>query len=117
MLPLQNTGEILASNTHSTLAVCGSSAINRLSITRLDIIRLPHQVADKNGEVMSDRLLAYLGAALNWYASRSNSYASPIVRGMARTSTKTRASQRVLNDDELRAVCAATEHGDGFIAW
>jgi hypothetical protein len=81
MLPLQNTGEILASNTHSTLAVCGSSAINRLSITRLEIIRLPDQLADKNGEVMSDRLLAYLGAALNWYASRSDSYASPIVRG------------------------------------
>jgi integrase len=46
---------------------------------------------------------------MNWHASRSDEFRSPIVRGMARTSSKERARARVLTDDELRAVWKTAE--------
>ncbi len=78
-------------------------------VRRTDIIRLLDAVADNNGLVMADRLLAYIRRVMNWHATRSDDYRSPIVRGMARTSSKERARQRVLSDDELRAVWKAAE--------
>ena len=50
----------------------------------------------------------------NWYAARHNSYSSPIVRGMKRTDPKNRKRDRILRDDELRAVWAALPNGDTF---
>src|SRR5439155_11034595 len=44
---------------------------------------------------------------MNWHASRSDDFRSPIVMGMARTRAKERARERILSDDELRAVWAA----------
>jgi integrase len=41
---------------------------------------------------------------MNWYATRSDDFRSPIVRGMARVKAKERARERTLTDDELRAV-------------
>jgi integrase len=79
------------------------------SIKRSDIIRVLDRVAVENGEVMADRTLAYIGRVLSWHASRSDDFVSPIVRGMARTSSKERARQRVLSDDELRAVWRTAE--------
>ena len=43
---------------------------------------------------------------MNWHAARSDEFRSPIVRGMARASGRSR--DRVLNDDEFRAVWRAT---------
>src|SRR5262249_7603147 len=62
-----------------------------------------------NGPVMADRTLAYIRKVMNWHASRSDEFRSPIVRGMARTSSKERARARILTDDELRAVWKAAE--------
>jgi hypothetical protein len=76
----------------------GGKAIEE--IRRTDIIRLLDDVADNHGPVMADRLLAYMRRVMNWHASRSDTYSSPIVRGMARTSSKERARQRTLSDDE-----------------
>jgi len=78
-------------------------------IKRTDIIRVLDDVADSGALVMADRVLAAIRKVMNWHASRSDDYRSPIVRGMARTSTKERARQRVLTDDEIRAFWAATE--------
>src|SRR5215470_12695586 len=60
-------------------------------IKRTDVIRLLDDVADNNGLVMADRLLAYMRRVMNWHASRSDTYNSPIVRGMARTKGRERA--------------------------
>jgi integrase len=46
---------------------------------------------------------------MNFHASRTDDYAPPLARGMARQSTKHQARTRVLNDDEIRALWAATD--------
>jgi integrase len=56
---------------------------------------------------MSSLALAYLRKVLNWHATRDDDFLSPIVRGMAR-GTATRRD-RVLTDDELRAVWKAAD--------
>jgi integrase len=50
---------------------------------------------------------------MNWHASRSDDFRSPIVRGMATTANKDRARKRILTDDELRAVWKAAEVMEG----
>jgi integrase len=72
-------------------------------------VRLLDRIEDENGPVMADRTLAYVRKVMNWHASRSDEFRSPIVRGMARTSGKERARARILNDDELRAIWTAAE--------
>jgi integrase len=73
-------------------------------IQRSEIIRCLDQVEDEQGPVQADRTLAAISRIMNWHASRSDSFRSPIVRGMARTKPKERARDRVLTHDELRAV-------------
>lgn len=58
----------------------------------------------KGGPVMADQTLALIRKIMNWWATRSDDFRSPIVRGMARTKPRERARERVLSDDELRAV-------------
>ena len=55
---------------------------------------------------MADRTLEIIRKVMNWHAARSDEFRSPIVRGMARASGRSR--DRVLNDDEIRAVWRAT---------
>src|SRR5215218_10176104 len=50
---------------------------------------------------------------MNWHASRSDEFRSPIVRGMARTSGKDRARDRILTDDELRVIWRSAEAATG----
>ena len=57
-------------------------------------------------------VLAHLRKAFNWQAIRDDEFASPIVRGMARTKPKDRARDRVLADDEIRDVWKALETAD-----
>ena len=84
-------------------------------IKRSEIIRLLDKIeagelkdADgdpiKGGPVMADRTLAVIRKIMNWHATRSDDFRTPIVRGMARTKAKERARVRTLTDDELRAV-------------
>jgi integrase len=82
-------------------------------IRRSDIVKLLDTIEDENGAVMADRTLAYIRKIMNWHASRSDDFRSPIVRGMARTSGKERARSRILTDDELRAIWKAAEETAG----
>jgi integrase len=50
---------------------------------------------------------------MNWHATRSDDFRSPIVRGMARVKAKERARERTLTDDEIRAVWKAAETTPG----
>jgi integrase len=69
------------------------------------------RIEDESGPVMADRTLAIVRRILNWHASRSDDFRSPIVRGMARTKPKARARERTLTDDELRIIWAAASSG------
>jgi integrase len=77
------------------------------TILRSEIVRLLDKIDDENGPVMADRVLGQVRRIMNWHASRTDNFRSPVVRGMARTKPKERARDRVLTDDELRAVWKA----------
>jgi hypothetical protein len=73
-------------------------------IKRTDVVRLLDKIATENGPVMADHTLAYLRRVMNWHASRSDDFRAPIVRGMERTKPAQRRRQRILSDEELRAI-------------
>jgi integrase len=74
-------------------------------IKRSEIVRLLDQIEDGSGPVMADHILAIIRRVMNWHASRSDEFRSPIVRGMRRS--KAQARSRILTDDELRKVWTA----------
>lgn len=76
-------------------------------IKRSEIVRLLDRVEDENGAHMAQAVLTVLSRLFNWHASRDDGFSSPVRRGMARTSVKEHARERVLSDDELRAVWEA----------
>jgi integrase len=78
-------------------------------IKRRDVAELLDKVEAENEPVMADRVLAAVRKLFNWIATRDDAFRSPIVKGMARTKPKERARDRVLRDDEIRALWAATE--------
>jgi len=85
--------------------VLGSRPI--AAVRRSDIVRLLDKIEDEQGPVMAHHTLAVIRKIMNWHAARSDDFRSPIVRGMARD--KGQARDRVLSDDELRAVWRADE--------
>ena len=78
-------------------------------IKRSEIVRLLDRIEEESGPVMATQTLAVVRKVMNWHASRSDDFLSPIVRGMARTRPSERARDRILSDDELRKVWAAGE--------
>jgi len=54
--------------------------------------------------VQADMVLAFLRRVFNWHAGRTDDFSSPIIRGMSRSNPRERARQRILSDDELRAI-------------
>lgn len=78
-------------------------------IKRRDVAALLDDVEDENGAVMADRVLAAVRKLFNWYASRDDDFAPPIAKGMARTNPKERARDRILSDDEIRALWRALD--------
>jgi integrase len=82
------------------------------SIGRRDVAELLDGIEDNNGPVMADRVLAWVRKLFNWYATRDDDFRSPIVKGMARTTPRERARDRVLSDDEIRALWTATAKSD-----
>jgi integrase len=82
-------------------------------IKRSDIVRLLDKIEDERGPQAAHQALAFLSKLFNWYASRHDDFRSPIVRGMGRVKPKERARERILTDDELRAVWRAAEASTG----
>src|SRR6516164_1380388 len=76
------------------------------AINRSDIVRLLDRVEDQRGPVMASRTLGIINRVMNFHASRTDDFRSPIVRGMGRGIKQARS--RILNDDELRAIWKAT---------
>ena len=85
-----------------------------VGIRRGDVTRLLDLVQDANGPRQADYVLAIVRGLMNWYASRSDDYVSPIARGMRRTDPKSRKRARILNDDEIRVVWKVAEGNGTF---
>jgi integrase len=82
-------------------------------IKRSELARLFDKIEGESGASAADFALAVIRRIFSWHAARSDDFRSPIVRGMARTKPKELARQRVLSDDEIRAVWAAAEADTG----
>ena len=79
-------------------------------LTRRDVVELLDAIEDSGAPVMADRTLAHLRSALNWYATRDDKFAPPIVRGMSRAKPAAeRARTRMLDDQEIRDLWAALD--------
>jgi integrase len=77
-------------------------------IRRSEIVRLLDGVEVGSGPSMATQTLALIRKIFNWHATRTDDFLSPIVRGMARTHPSETARERVLSDDELRAIWPTT---------
>jgi integrase len=78
------------------------------TIRRGQFARVFDSIADGRGEVRADRALMAAKVLLAWHANRSE-FISPLAGVKRRTSIADRARDRVLSDDELRAVWLAAE--------
>ena len=76
-------------------------------IRRSEIVRLLDQIEEGSGPSMATQTLALIRTVMNWHATRSDDFMSPIVRGMARTDRSEQARDRILSDEELRAIWKA----------
>jgi integrase len=96
-------------STEATLArlvypTLGSRPID--AISRSDIVRLLDKIEDERGPVMASQTLGIINRVMNFHATRSDDFRSPIVKGMTRGVEEARS--RILTDDELRAIWKAT---------
>jgi integrase len=79
-------------------------------IRRSEVVRLLDGIEDDRGPAAAHKTLEVLRRVLNFHESRSDDYRSPISRGMGRKPTK---RDRVLTDDELRAIWRSAETLNG----
>jgi integrase len=81
-------------------------------IRRKDVADLLDYVEDHHGPRQADVCLGVVRNMGNWFASRDESYISPVARNMRRH--KRGARSRILSDDELRAVWKQAKATDSF---
>jgi integrase len=86
-------------------------------IKRSDIARLLDSVEDAHGAWVADSVLAVLRSVAAWYATRHDDYTPPFVKNMRRVAAHARKRNRILADDELRAVWLAAETNGVFGAF
>jgi integrase len=88
-----------------------------LELRRMDVNKLLDEIEDGNGPSQADAVLAVVRGIMNWFASRDESYVSPIVPKMRRDKRKPgeRSRKRVLEDNEIRAVWSAADGTFGAI--
>jgi integrase len=78
-------------------------------IGRRDISAFLGKIEATRGPRMAHVTLAYLSALFNWYATRTDQFRTPIVRGMSPIKPSERAGTRVLDDREIRDLWAALD--------
>src|SRR5262245_11587150 len=83
-------------------------------IKRSEIVRLLDGIEDRSGQRMADVALAVLRRIMAWHATRSDDFVPPFVRGMSRQNAAEHRRARILDDDELRQLWAATADGQPF---
>jgi integrase len=86
------------------------------SIKRSDLVALFDKIEDENGARAADVALAVLRRILRWHAIRDDEFITPVVPGMARQKPAEHRRDRILSDDELRALWTHTADGSTFSA-
>jgi integrase len=81
-------------------------------IKRGQFIRVLDQIEDDRGQRRAGRALGSMKTLLNWYANRSD-HVSVLTRTTWRASGPAGGRDRVLSDDELRAIWLAAEQDQG----
>jgi integrase len=76
-------------------------------LRRSEIIAVLDRVESESGPRAADIALAVLRSTLSWHEKRSDGFRSPIIPGMSRVNASERVRDRVLSDDEVRAVWQA----------
>jgi integrase len=76
-------------------------------LKRSEIVAALDKIETESGPSASDMALAVLSTTLSWYEKRSDAFRSPIIKGMRRVKASEAARDRVLSDDEIRAVWQA----------
>src|SRR3984893_10174833 len=94
--------------------VLGSRPIGE--IKRSEIVHLLDRGEDNSGPRAADVMLATLRRIFHWHEKRTDDFRSPIIRGMARQNAKDHRRERILDDDEIRRLWAATADGQSFSA-
>jgi integrase/DNA-binding CsgD family transcriptional regulator len=81
------------------------------SIRKSDVNALADEVQLKRGDTAADRVILMFNTIARWYAGRTDDYAAPICE--RRIDPKEHERDRILNNEEIRALWAATENGVG----
>jgi len=74
--------------------------------------RRKSQQRKNQGRSQADGVLAVIRGIMTWHQTRDENYTSPIVKGMRRHKSKPR--DRILSDDEIRALWSALEDFRAF---
>lgn len=82
-----------------------------LEIRRREVNELLDHIADKHGRNQADAVLATIRHIMGWHQSRDENYTSPVVKGMRHH--KPVARDRILNDNEIRALWQACSEVNG----
>lgn len=85
-------------------------------IERFEITRLLDAITEANGAGMAKLTLAIVRRIMSWHATRDSRFVSPMVAGMGPSKATGASGSRVLVDDELRAIWAASEAPEQFHA-
>lgn len=85
-----------------------------VDIRRSDIRRLLDSVEDNHGPTQARAVLSVFRSMANWQQDRDDDYTPPATKNMRRTKT---SRERILTDDELRAIWHASGDGDQFGAF
>ena len=85
-------------------------------IRRKTVNELLDGIVEEHGASQADGVLATLRSIMNWYQTRDENYVSPIVKGMRRDQRRPaeRARDRILDDNEIRAVWKAADESETF---
>jgi Arm DNA-binding domain/Phage integrase family len=116
---LRTAAAIEATLKRHVYPVIGAKQID--TVKRSEITKLLDKIEDKikdrggdSGERTADLVLAYLRRIFRWHEKRTDEFRSPIISGMSRYSIVAHARKRVLNDDEIRALWAASATSGTF---
>ncbi len=84
------------------------------SIRRSDVATLLDMVEGASGPHQADSVLGVVRGIMNWHTSRSDDYVVPIAPRMGRVDPKAKKRDRILDDDEIRAVWPVAEASGTF---
>jgi integrase len=83
------------------------------SLRRSDVVKWLDGIADASGgTAAAHQALSFLSVVCNWYERRNDDFTSPIRKGMS--PHRPVARDRILSDDEIRALWAKTADGSPF---